>query len=229
MNELACREIDELLPGYASDALEEADRCAAATHLAECRNHDVELQALRLSFAGLAATVGPVEPPAALRSRLLDAFDSELAGSPVELPLRRESQPSRRFSGAAFGYALAAAMLVLAVALGAWGASRGGTEVQVVNTTDQAGSLQVVYIPSHSRGVIDYDLASLPAGRAYQAWRLDAAGNPESLGVLPGDNGSLAFEADFDEGGAVALTVEPAGGSRLPTTTPLLVTQLDES
>jgi anti-sigma-K factor RskA len=226
MNELTCREIDELLAGYASDALEETERCTAATHLAECRNHDAELQALRGSLASLAAVVEPVPPPDALRNRLLDAFDREVARPPAVLT-ERPARRTRLIATPNLGYALAAGMLIIAVVLGVWGASRGGgAEVLVRATTDDSGSVQVVYIPSRSLGVLDYDLVSLPAGRTYQAWHVDKAGNPVSLGVLSGTRGSLSFTSDLASGSSVALTIEPAGGSAAPTTTPFLVTPL---
>jgi anti-sigma-K factor RskA len=181
----------------------------------------------------LASIVEPVEPPAALRGSLLDAFDRELASpSPASLPARRTQRPSRLISAAGFGYALAAGLLIIAVALGAWGASRGGgdgAEVLVRNNADQAGTLQVTYIPSQNVGVMDYDLRALQAGQTYQAWHVDAAGNPVSLGVLAGEQGSVSFEGDFGATGAIALTIEPAGGSRALTTTPFLVTALSES
>ena len=45
MNDFRCSEVDGLLTGYAADALDEDERCAVATHLAECRNHDAEFVA----------------------------------------------------------------------------------------------------------------------------------------------------------------------------------------
>jgi anti-sigma-K factor RskA len=219
-----------LLPGYAANALEEEERCAAATHLAECRNHDAELAGLRLGFASLAVGVEPVEPPVALRSRILDAFDREVAGTPTPLPARTQARPARWLSAGGFGYALAAGLLFLAIGLGVWGASRGGEEADVVvhQTSGQDGTLQVVFIPSHDRGLIDYSLSSLPVGRAYQVWHVDDSGRATSLGVLSNTQGSHAIEGSFNDG-AIALSVEPSSGSAAPTTTPLLVTPLGDS
>jgi anti-sigma-K factor RskA len=228
MNELTCNAVDELLAGYAADALEDAEHCAAAGHLAECRNHDAELQALRAGFAGLAALIEPVEPQVALRGRILEAFDREIADQPAVQPSGSPPRLPRLLSPAGFGYALAAGLLIIAVALGVWGASRDGdgTQVLVRNTEAAAGSLEVVYIPSQSRGLIDFDLSAPPAGRIYQAWHVDAAGNAVSIGLLQGQRGSLAFELEPAGGDAVALSIEPPGGSRAPTTDPLLVTPL---
>jgi anti-sigma-K factor RskA len=241
MNELSCRDVDDLLTGYAADALEEDERCAVATHLAECRNHDLELQGMRLSLSGLAQTVEPVEPAPALRARLLDAFDRAAVGGDQEAldqfqaqlsaaARRRRPLPLRVVSSAAFGYALAATLLLVAIGLGVWGATRGGEDDVLVRASEgQAGSIQVLYVPSRGVGVLEYELAALPTGRAYQAWHVDAGGNADSLGVLAGRAGSLAFQGDLAAGSAIALSVEPSGGSAQPTTTPILITPVVES
>uniref|UniRef100_UPI0028EE8F3F anti-sigma factor n=1 Tax=uncultured Cellulomonas sp. TaxID=189682 RepID=UPI0028EE8F3F len=60
-------------------------------------------------------------------------------------------------------------------------------------------------------------------GKAYQLWVVDAAG-AASAGVLAGDAGTVRQLAEkFTAGAALAITVEPAGGSTQPTTDPLVV------
>jgi len=66
-------------------------------------------------------------------------------------------------------------------------------------------------------------LPSLSDGKVYQLWVVskDAAA---SAGVLSADGGSVRqLAGDFASGDALAMTVEPAGGSEQPTTTPLVV------
>ena len=59
--------------------------------------------------------------------------------------------------------------------------------------------------------------------KAYQLWVVDADG-AASAGVLADDAGSVRQLADdFSAGAALAITVEPAGGSTQPTTDPLVV------
>ncbi len=81
MNQLSCGEIDELLAAFATDALEEDDLHAVTAHLAECRNHDEALASLRATFEQLGGAVLSVEPPAGLKTSLLEAFDKELTAS----------------------------------------------------------------------------------------------------------------------------------------------------
>ncbi|WP_421742804.1 anti-sigma factor [Cellulomonas sp.] len=59
--------------------------------------------------------------------------------------------------------------------------------------------------------------------KAYQLWIVDADG-AASAGVLADDAGAVRQLADdFSAGDALAITVEPAGGSTQPTTDPLVV------
>ncbi|KQY46526.1 anti-sigma factor domain-containing protein [Cellulomonas sp. Root137] len=59
--------------------------------------------------------------------------------------------------------------------------------------------------------------------KAYQLWVVDADG-AASAGVLADDAGAVRQLADdFSAGAALAITVEPAGGSTQPTTDPLVV------
>lgn len=233
MNQLTCQAVDEMLAAYAADALEPDEQLDTATHLAECRNHDRALQALREGFAQLATGVPTIEPPASLRASLLDAFDREASvASRLETepaPVTPRSAPHRLVPAAWFGYALAAALLVVAIGLGAWGASRGADDagIQVITTQDAGGTLQLTYLPRHGLGVIDVDLAPLDTGQAYQAWRIDATGTATSLGVLPSTQGRFALDDDLEGASLVALSVEPAGGSQSPTSDPILVTSLN--
>jgi hypothetical protein len=74
------------------------------------------------------------------------------------------------------------------------------------------------------------DLATLPAGKTYQLWVMgpDGARSARSVDVLGGSPGNridrLVTGLAADD--SVGLSVEPSGGSRRPTTDPILVIQL---
>ena len=230
MNEYTCREVDEQLAAYASHALDEAETCAVANHLAECRRHDGELIAMRADFDRIATSVQPVEPPARLRESLLAAFDEAL-GAPQPVPIRAApARPKSFFSTSGFAYAIAAAMLALAVGVGAWGLSRDGGNEDIIVAQSSTGdaSMQVTYVPDQKVAVMEVDLPPLPAGRVYQAWRIDG-GTPVSLGLVQTNTGSVAMVGDLEGATAVALSVEPAGGSPAPTTNPILIATLERS
>lgn len=65
-------------------------------------------------------------------------------------------------------------------------------------------------------------LPALPAGRTYAAWFMED-GTPVPAGLLSGDPGRRVtlLEGTLDDATAVALSVEPDGGSPQPTTVPL--------
>ncbi|HEX8864813.1 MAG TPA: anti-sigma factor, partial [Lentzea sp.] len=64
------------------------------------------------------------------------------------------------------------------------------------------------------------DLPALPSDRSYQLWVVEGTG-PHSAGVLNADGGPVVL--DLVEGAEkLALTVEPRGGSALPTTDPVM-------
>ncbi|MFI8001664.1 anti-sigma factor domain-containing protein [Streptomyces sp. NPDC086010] len=65
-------------------------------------------------------------------------------------------------------------------------------------------------------------LPRLPEGRTYEAWFMDN-GTPVPAGLLSRDPGRQVtlLKGTLDNASAVALSVEPAGGSTSPTTVPL--------
>ena len=140
-----------------------------------------------------------------------------------------ERRPWTRRLPAGFGYGLAAALAVIALGLGAWNLSlQDDDEGRVIQSAAQSDGarLQVVYVPEQTLALLDVSLPPLPAGQVYQAWQLSPQGSPVSLGVLARSDGPNAFRADLSGASAVAISVEPFGGSVQPTTTPLLVSKL---
>ena len=72
-DELACRELVELVTEYLDGALDPAERVRVETHLAECDGCTTYLDQVRATVAATGAL--PPEPvPPALLARLLDAF-----------------------------------------------------------------------------------------------------------------------------------------------------------
>jgi anti-sigma-K factor RskA len=125
-----------------------------------------------------------------------------------------------------FAYGLAAALLVIAAGLGIWGLARDDDQPEVVvrsvQTADQ--KLEFAYFPQHQVAVFDFVLPPLAPNQTYQAWQI-AGGTPVSLGLMSGNTGIAAFEADLSKASAVAISVEPAGGSQQPTNV-VLVSEL---
>jgi anti-sigma-K factor RskA len=223
---------DSLVAAYVIDSLDGEERCSLATHLAECRRHDGEFAAFRGVAARLPSAIDPVAPPPALKGRLLAGFDAEAAArslpeSDERASVRAPARPSRLRSPA-LAYGLAAALAVVAIALGAIALSRGDEPEGITRTSVSEGgaSLSVVYVRDSQAALVNVDLPLLGGGQAYQAWALPAQGAPRSIGILSTNQGTNLFSVDLSNAARLAISIEPAGGSAQPTTTPILVAEL---
>jgi anti-sigma-K factor RskA len=80
----------------------------------------------------------------------------------------------------------------------------------------------------HELAVVTTGLPALPAGKVYQLWLIGKT--IVSAGLLPSATSSgqtpPVLASGVVKGDALGLTVEPAGGSRKPTTTPILALPL---
>jgi len=90
------------------------------------------------------------------------------------------------------------------------------------------GRAAVVVSDSLGQAVLVTDgLAPAPAGRTYQVWYLGADGSAAPAGFVPSTTtGALLLTGDPSSASAVGVTVEPAGGSPQPTTTPVLAVSI---
>ncbi|GAB3530232.1 anti-sigma factor [Arthrobacter monumenti] len=154
------------------------------------------------------------------------------AGAQDELALRRHRKESRPSTGRRLliGAAAAAAIAIGSVTV-AQNLPDPSLQEQVVEASDvrsesleiPAGGTAEVAL-SESVGAAVVTLQNVPApppGKVYQMWRLPESGSaPESVGTMTGEDVSdtqTTVLKDFDGYSAVAITVEPEGGSEAPT------------
>jgi anti-sigma-K factor RskA len=94
------------------------------------------------------------------------------------------------------------------------------------------GTLTVVASDARREAVITGSgMPSLPATEVYQLWLLGPAG-ARSAGLLPAERGGRTdpvLASGIRPGDRLGLTVEPAGGTTHPTTSPLVVISLPTS
>ncbi len=157
----SCEEIFELAGLYVLGALEDDEARRVAEHLASCPEAHPEMAELGGVVAALAELAEPVEAPAALKARVIDAYRHEAApqtaATPApapepkketriwEMPVATTGRPAQR---AWMGWASAALALVLVAVVGAWGLSaqaRADREAQRAATMAEA--LQVLGAP----------------------------------------------------------------------------------
>jgi anti-sigma-K factor RskA len=93
----------------------------------------------------------------------------------------------------------------------------GGGTASVVRSASQETALLVAA-----------DLPSLPSDKVYEAWTFRGNNNPVPAGTFEtqGAQTTFALTPAALKTGLVALTVEPAGGSEQPTTSPIVAIEL---
>lgn len=233
---MTCEEFEELSGAYAIGALPPAEMADARAHLASCNKH-ADVRELQLVTAGLGAAA-EMEPPPALKTRLMDATNADLRSRP---PARTTGEGrtgimsalSGLFRRPAFGYALSGALAVAVAGLLIWnislqsdGGTSSGGDNRIVAQLTGAASGEITYLKDQQITVVTIDgLEPAPDGMSYQAWVI-RDGQPTSLGIMrPDDTGearALLTDREFRESDTIAITVEPAGGSQQPTSDPII-------
>jgi len=191
----------DLTAAYALDALGPDEVEAYERHLSQCEECRAELAELNETAASLAfGAVGPA-PPARLRDSILGAAAAERSNV---VPLLRRRWVSR---GLAVAAAAAACIAVgLAVSLSRSGDTRSFT---LMINPDRTAELHVS------------GLSTAPSGKTYEAWVIPAHRSPRPAGLFSGGTDTvLRLRGTVPNHAVVAVTVEPAGGSRQPTTKP---------
>lgn len=244
-------EIHSLSGAYAVDALDDIERAQFERHLAECPACREEVAGLREAAAELSHTTA-VAPPAALRDRLLAdiATVRPLPPETAPAPTTQSAASPRPAARTRIAWyqrpGLVAAAAVAAIALGAtavvthpWsndvGQTLSATE-RVLDAPDaqqlsapvrsvSGASITVVRSASQHRAVMMTDgVPAPPPGKVYQAWYLEPSGQMVSVGLMSSvhDGRQVLLNGDAATAQAVAITLEPAGGSPSPTQQPLV-------
>lgn len=198
----------ELTVAYALDALDPEGVAAYERHLSQCEECREHLAELTGTAANLAFGVVAAAPPARLRASILDAAAAERSNV---VPLLR-----RRWVGRGLAIAAAAAACIvvgLAVSLSQ-------------SSSTHTISASVVLRPGGKATLQVSGLAAAPQGKTYEAWVIPAGHSPKPAGLFRGGaHTTVHLRGSVPQKAVVAVTVEPAGGSRLPTTKPILTAQ----
>ncbi|MEO6196659.1 MAG: anti-sigma factor [Dehalococcoidia bacterium] len=234
-----CQEVDELSGAYALRALPPDEMSSVAAHVAGCARH-AELRDLEQSAAAMAFTAPEIEPPPGLRDRIVGAVRAEQQARSSPRLAPEKDQRRGFFSGwswprlAPYGFA-AALILLLSGLLAADIATRGsdgnngGTVVLDLQPTSGDASGQIIILEDQGIAIVQADgLEPLTEDQTYQMWAL-TDGEPTGIGLFAADtdgSASSIVEVDLSNADAGAVTIEPAGGSELPTTEPILATDL---
>jgi anti-sigma-K factor RskA len=238
-------ELHLLTGAYAVDALTGDELDEFEKHLEQCPPCAEEVRGLRETAARLGLATA-IAPPPWMREQVLDATSRvrQLPPSGVRLLTtdghRRRRRLSRRLPRPIAVTAMAAAIIVLAVL-------QVGTrhQLQQAQSTNQTiasvlaaadahiqlgsstvgGTVTAVISSSDREAVITASGMPTPSdARVYQLWVMNGA-TARSVGLLPGSSDratSPVLADDVQPGDQLAITIEPAGGTRQPTTNPIV-------
>lgn len=250
MNDFASADLHTLTGAYAAHALPEDEAREFERHLAACEACAQEVRELQATTARLALEATATPPPALKRAVLAQVAttrqlpplvrpeDEAAARQDVVLPLRRRARWAAPL-GVAAAVLLAASVTLggllvqqhrdlqdqraAAQAVAAVVADPAHTE----HSARLAGGGSVTVLAAGGRAVFTgADLPALPDGKGYQLWVMRGSA-VTSAGMLPLRSGvTQTYVPDVSGGKALAVSVEPAGGSAQPTTTPVVVVPL---
>ena len=234
-------EMKELYELYVLGALEQDETAAIDEHVrTECAHCLQQIQDARFVAAALSGIAEPVEPSARLRKRVIAIVKPE---------------PPQRNWLFALGSLSAACAALLIFALWTASSARSYRAQVADLQTERSQLREAVQILSRSETkTVQFGLANQPHGRVFvnrnrgivfvgsqlptlasdrtfQLWLIPAKGAPESVGVFrPNTTGDFVKvrrePVDTSRIHAVAVSVEPPGGSPAPTTTPILIVPL---
>ncbi len=239
-------DLHTLTGAYALHALSPDEEREFTRHLTECEACSHEVAELRETASRLALAVAEV-PPAAMRERVMAAIPQVRQlpppGGAVVVPLRRRAWRRR------LPHLVAAACLAGAIAAGgiAVNAEHRADDTRAAAQRQAAGLAHLMAAPdatyraaavrgggdativssaAQDRAAFVYrDLPELPGSHVYELWYRREGGMVPAGLIDPAHSSGTALLTAAGAAGAdgVGLTVEPHGGSRQPTTSPLLL------
>jgi len=238
---MTCEELRQDYAVYALGILEDPESAEITEHLLrKCENCVPGVASAMATVSAMSGAVKIADPPKDLRRRVVGMVD------------RSGSNAARKRGWFVFvPWGLAAALAIALVAVIVSGVSLSGRRSNA-DTAKLEQALSILNDPATkdvsfgetqqpakgrvfvhaARGVV-FMAAHLPridADKTFELWVIPAAGNPIPAGTFSSDADDTAMyvrpgpvEANAS---AFAVTVEPAGGSVLPTTKPFIVAGL---
>jgi anti-sigma-K factor RskA len=238
-------DLHALSGAYAVDALDDLERARFERHLAECADCRAEVDGLR-EAAALMAETSALEPDPALRVRVLSEIATvrplpphvDQAGSPA--PHRR-----RWLAPVAAAAAVVAALGVGGAVWHPWTDESSQSQRQpsaiervlqapdaqrVTQKVDGNGEATLVRSRSMNQAVLlTRNMPAPPAGKVYELWLQNAHQRMVPAGLMPDGATSVLLQGDAADAIGAGITVEPTGGSHVPTSDPVLLFDLENA
>ncbi len=236
-------DLHPLSGAFAVDALDDLERARFERHLVECPDCAAEVSSLREAAAMLAASV-ETGPTPALRSRVLSEIKT-IRPLPPEAPVQEVARRTARWFPKVVAAAAAAVLLATGVGVSAWHpwsqtqtaqvsvASRVMDAPDARNQTvslDNGGTATLWHSKSVDRTVlVTKNMPATPKGKAYELWFQAKNFTMSPAGMMEGGAQTYVLHGRTGSARAVGITVEPAGGSRHPSSAPIVMFDLSKS
>jgi len=228
---MTCEELQPDYPAYALGILDDPERAEIAEHLARrCPNCGPGIASAMTTVAAMSGAVKATEPPRRLKRRILNSIERE---------------PSRGRLAVFLPWAITAMVSIALLSIGLKGRRETGdtSKLQQALTilndpstrdvsfgeTEKPSRGRVFVSPAKGVVFIGASLPAITADKTFELWILPAKGNPIPAGLFQSQSDSSAVfvhPGPVEGVAGIAVTVEPAGGSPQPTTTPFIVTKL---
>ncbi|MEO8570346.1 MAG: anti-sigma factor [Chloroflexota bacterium] len=225
---LTCDEVREAAGSFVLGAPGATEDAAVRAHLADCSEPHPEIAELGGVLPALAESVPIVEPPAALKGRIMAAAAAELAAraevvpaaapTPFPSPQERHARRSRASAGS---WILRIAAVLAIVALGGWNlllqgqlsaaqvhqrdiaavldvAAKPGSLTAVLRSDGGSGSGLAAIDGSGAITIAMQDLVPTTGASVYEAWLIGSDGVPAPLGSFKVGSSGTAYFAAKD-------------------------------
>lgn len=226
--------VEDLLPGYALGSLDNNEEATVQKHLRDCTDCARALGRHLEIAASLSLSAEEMTPPAGLKERIMEAAtDSQV----LSLPSRNRARGVSRVPRWNPLMAVAAAAAVVVIGLGGWNIS---LQQRLASTRSQLASNQVLHGELHSPAgstvatvsylahdnlaLVSFHGLTQPSSKVYELWVIDATGHADPVSTfLPDGDGSklVVVSRKLAQSDQLAVTEEPPGGSRIPSSAPV--------
>jgi anti-sigma-K factor RskA len=245
MNGMDQERFEDLKDAYVLGALPEEERLEFEQYLAAHPELQAEMEELSTVAGLLAFSVREQEPSPDLRRRIMDTVEAEAVQPRTS---QRRSWLARLWEAVGPRDLALAAAAVLAIGLFSWSMLLQGEvrdlqgRVQSLQSqpqdqsqgpqmialggagTEQGVRAELVTLKDDRAVLVAENMPPAPEGKTYQIWVIKGdTPKPSGLFEPKGDSIAVVVENPVEGADAVAVTVEPEGGSKKPTTDPMLV------